>query len=537
MKRIVTRLAAALTALLLLLTCQTAALAASDGLDDLLRGTAQYVYETVASPRPDAVGGEWAVLGLARADYPVADGYYRGYAARLSALLRQKDGVLDSRKYTEYARTVLALTALGVDARNAAGHDLTAPLGNYDKTVWQGINGPVWALIALDSGIYPMPVGATASRERYVRTILDRQNADGGWSPSGTVSDPDMTAMALQALASYTEMSGVGEAVDRALDWMSGVQLADGGFQTAGISTAESCAQAVIALCALGISLEDIRFVKNGNTALDALLSYRLEDGSFRHTAGGAADQMATEQALLALTAARRARDGGAGSLYRVGSVSDGLTDLLGEGKGLPDKDPDVQPVPVTLPGTTFSDITDHRNRAAVEALAARGIINGRGGGLFVPDDSMTRAEFATIVVRGLGLTPAADDAFTDVSGNAWYAPYVGTAHACGIVNGVGGGLFLPGGTITRQEAAAMVARAGRLCGILAVYDDTAARSVLSAYGDYREAASWAREPMAWCLDQGVLTVEGTDLLPGQAIRRCEIAQMLFNLLEISDLL
>ena len=78
----------------------------------------------------------------------------------------------------------------------------------------------------------------------------------------------------------------------------------------------------------------------------------------------------------------------------------------------------------------------------------------------------MTRAEFATIVVRALGLTPADTGAFVDVASTAWYSPYVGAASTYGLINGVGEGRFSPDGTITRQEAAVMVSRAAELCGI-----------------------------------------------------------------------
>ena len=90
--------------------------------------------------------------------------------------------------------------------------------------------------------------------------------------------------------------------------------------------------------------------------------------------------------------------------------------------------------------GKTFDDITGvnaHKNQPAIEALAARGIIDGKSDGSFDPEGSMTRAEFAAIVVRALGLTPEGKNSFSDVAAEAWYAPYVGTAYSCGIITGV----------------------------------------------------------------------------------------------------
>ena len=92
----------------------------------------------------------------------VPEDYYDRYYAAVERLVEEKDGVLHARKYTEYSRVILAVTALGKDARNVAGYDLTIPLGDYDKTVWQRLNGPIWALIALDSRDYPMPQNTAA---------------------------------------------------------------------------------------------------------------------------------------------------------------------------------------------------------------------------------------------------------------------------------------------------------------------------------------------------------------------------------------
>ena len=90
------------------------------------------------------------------------------------------------------------------------------------------------------------------------------------------------------------------------------------------------------------------------------------------------------------------------------------------------------RPQPVTAPGVTFPDLSGHADRVAVEALAARGIITGGDDGLFRPDGAMTRAEFATIVVRALGLAAGplgGETAFSDVAPEAWYAPYVDVAY------------------------------------------------------------------------------------------------------------
>ena len=179
----------------------------------------------------------------------------------------------------------------------------------------------------------------------------------------------------------------------------------------------------------------------------------------------------------------------------------------------------------------------NHVNKAAIEELASRGIINGMGKGTFMPNKTMTRAEFAAIVTRALGLAAKDTKAFTDVPSSKWYAGYIGTANSSGIVNGVGSGKFNPDGTITRQEAAAMVARAAKLCGLDPSMDAAATKDMLAQFGDYRSVASWAKEPIAFCysvniLDQSDLNIEST-----KAILRCEIAQMLYNMLTAAELI
>lgn len=530
-----------LLAFAMLLSLCTGAFAAERGAEEALDRTAAHVYNAVPSPQVASIGGEWAVIGLARSGYDVPQSYWDGYYAAVEKYVADCKGVLHEKKYTEYSRVALALTAIGADPADVAGYNLLTPLGDFDKTVWQGINGPIWALIALDSGDYEMPVNETAAtqatRQMYVEEILSKQMPDGGWSLSAQGgADADVTAMALQALAPYQNQSKVKTAVERGLACLSDLQGSDGGYSSGSAANAESVAQVVIALCALSVDLNDTRFVKNGYTTLDNLLSYQQENGGFRHTgSGGGNTQMAGEQALCALAAVNRAA-AEKSALYEMDDV---IIRLSGQqsGTGLSGKHPDVCAVPVTAPGTTFADITGHKDQKAVEALAERGIINGGDGGRFSPNATMTRAEFCAIVVRALGLTPESTDDFSDVLSDKWYAPYIGTAYTYGIVNGIGGSKFAPNGTITRQEAAAMVARAAKLCGMDTERDDTQTRNILAQFGDYTTVASWAKSSVAFCYDADLLDQSDLDIRPGQAILRCEIAQMLYRLLDGAKLL
>lgn len=189
----------------------------------------------------------------------------------------------------------------------------------------------------------------------------------------------------------------------------------------------------------------------------------------------------------------------------------------------------------IAQPGKTFADISV--NRAAIEALASREIINGKSDERFDPNATMTRAEFATIVTRGLGLAPKANNSFTDVKNNDWFAGYVGTASQYGIITGKSEGVFDPKGTITRQKAAVMVMRAAKLCGMDTELNNAAVRDALAQFGDYVKTAEWARQRLAFCYAEGILDDSAPEIKGTEAIARCEIAQMLYNLLGKAKLL
>lgn len=287
----------------------------------LLEETGQWLLRQIPEPAYGSVGGEWMILGLARSGADVPGGFYDDYFERLAEYTAEQGGVLHTRKYTEYSRVVLAVTAIGRDPRDVGGFDLLQPLADFDQTVFQGINGAIFALLALDSGAYEIPqcpAGATqATRELYVNYILDRECPGGGWALSGQEADVDITAMALQALAKYREQQGVEAAVERGVAKLSQLQQADGGFLAYDSESSESIAQVLVALTELGLDTEGKDFVKNGTTLKEKLLQYRQDDGSFRHVLDEEADLMATEQAFYAMVALERAEKA-APSLYSM---------------------------------------------------------------------------------------------------------------------------------------------------------------------------------------------------------------------------
>lgn len=522
-------------------------------LNTAVSDTAAYIYKTVSNPQVGSIGGEWAVLGLARSGYSVPDSYYQNYYAMVEKYVKACNGILDDKKYTEYSRLIVALSSIGKDARDVAGYDLTKALGDYEKTIWQGINGPIWALIALDSAGYPMPedpeAKTQATRQMYIDRILDCQLSDGGWNLYGgtaaadsgdDVSDPDITGMALQALSKYQDQPAVAKATEEALDCMSAMQNSDGGFSSWGTANSESCVQMIVALTELGISFDDPRFVKNGNTMLDNLMTFYRKGAGFVHVHNGSgSNEMATEQGFYGLVAALRALDGN-NSLYRMNdalSIPDAVSTGQSKEPGLEGKHPDVTAVPITEPGKTFADIMFSPAITAIEGLASRGIIEGKPGDLFDPDGNMTRAEFAAIVIRALGFTAEESGQFSDVPAGAWYAGFVDAAAAYGIVTGDGSGNFNPMGTIARQEAAVMVARAAALCGLDTEMETVSVRNMLAQFPDYMSAADWARQALAFCYRDAILDQTELNMRPLDAVTRAEIAQMLFNMLGKAELL
>lgn len=268
--------------------------------------------QTMEEVQVGSVGGEWLALGLARSGRDVPEGYMENVLPYISENMDELHRLHPS-KATDNARLILALTALGQDACNLEGYDLVAGLNEMDYVENQGLNGSLWTLIALDSNGYE-PSDGDVTREALVSSILNAQLEDGGWALSGTDADADLTAMALQALAPYSNEdpdtdSELNAAVENGLDCLSMLQFANGCFGTYNsdgelVATSESISQVIVALTALNIDPDtDERFIKNGVSALDALISFGLPEGGLKHIAESEYDQMATEQGYYAMTA------------------------------------------------------------------------------------------------------------------------------------------------------------------------------------------------------------------------------------------
>ena len=294
--------------------------------------------------------GDWYPIGLGRLG--VQDNQ-AGYLAVINDNVQKRyetTAKLDKAKATEWHRISLAVLASGGNPRRMGENgdiDLIAD-GTYNRVDAkgngllgkQGINGFIWGLIALDSMQYEVPENAYYSRDDIILNILNRQLSDGGWALTGNVSDPDITAMAIQSLAPYynsekeytyenkkiqsdgTQITKkVRGVVDEGVFWLSSVQNEDGGYSSWGTENCESVVQVAVALCSLGIDIfSDSRFIKDGNTIYDAILSYQNADGGFLHSKTydpenptslpDKSNTMASEQTLYGMVAIHRYQNG-----------------------------------------------------------------------------------------------------------------------------------------------------------------------------------------------------------------------------------
>lgn len=283
-------------------------------------------------PIVDSIGGEWRVISLARAGM-ISDEFKQGYFKNAYEYVKAIGSAkLHKSKSTDNSRMILALTSLGYDVTDVAGQNIITPLSDFDYVIKQGINGAIWALIALDSAGYEIPEISEAktelqtTRERLVQFILDSQLDNGGFGLDNENADIDITAMALQALAPYYLSDNTDEelkerinmAVEKTLQYLSDSQTATGGFES---ESSESISQVIIALTSIGINPRtDSRFIKNGTSVMTALTEYYLGNGQFAHTINGEENEMSVEQAYLALASYNRMINGQS-ALYDMSDV------------------------------------------------------------------------------------------------------------------------------------------------------------------------------------------------------------------------
>ena len=258
-----------------------------------------------------SVDSDWVVMALARAGKLASDSETaEAYLSEMQTML-EEEGV-QGMQPTDIERSMLALGSLGVDCTDFAGFNLVDALLKTDFSA-QGVNAYIYGLLALDSRAYAIPEGAAYTREQLVTDLLALRAPDGGFTYFGDTSDPDLTAMGVQALAPYAaSREDVRETVDACVALLSKMQGEDGNFPTAWspYPASESTAQVISALATAGVDPSaDARFVKNGVSIVDALLGFATENGGFKHQENTDADAMPTVQALFALSSVTRLAD------------------------------------------------------------------------------------------------------------------------------------------------------------------------------------------------------------------------------------
>ncbi|WP_379136740.1 S-layer homology domain-containing protein [Paenibacillus sp. sgz500958] len=186
-----------------------------------------------------------------------------------------------------------------------------------------------------------------------------------------------------------------------------------------------------------------------------------------------------------------------------------------------------------------FKDAGNHWAKDAINDMGSRKVISGVGHDRFEPNRDITRAEFAAIVVRGLGLQPVTGiHQFTDVSSTEWYGAYIQTAYEYGIISGYGNGTFGPMDKITREQAMTMINKAMTITGLHVEVKANEAEALLAAFGDAQQSSTWSKESMAACIKAGIVSgMSDFKLAPKDRITRAEVAVIVRRLLQKSNLI
>lgn len=288
----------------------------------------------------EGIMSEWQAIGLARSGVPIPDEYEQIFNDNIQSQIIDS---IDSQrvKITDIERLAMSAVAIGKDPRNIKGLDLIELIynsperrGGYDSMTFQGNNGPIFALIALDSNEYTVPSDAKWNRQRLIEELLRTQNEDGSWNLNEYFDSPsiDITAMAITGLSPYKDQEPVKKALDKAVNYLSSIQTNEGGFDGGsfvGGVTSEATSQVIIGLTSYGIDPTGHTFTKNGNNLIDHLLSFQMKDGGFQHTAGdSSSNSMATEQAYQALVAYHLYQNDG-GRLYQFPKFSEPVEKII----------------------------------------------------------------------------------------------------------------------------------------------------------------------------------------------------------------
>lgn len=282
--------------------------------------TERYMLLNVTSPEIASVGGEWAVIGFALNNAKVTDDFYLNYWSKASEYVVNQNSLSErkfSNKITDAQRIAIAMTASGFDPKVISGElnlidytwnkaekmpDLSENQQKLGER--QGLNELIYGLICIDLDEEYTYENANITRDEITELILEYQAQDGGFNSvkNSKTSDVDYTSMAIYALSKYDLIQ-----VDTAIMTLSELQLDSGGFSgnynsdSEIIENSESLSQVIMAFSSLKIDIHEYFTLQGKPSPIEALLEYQKSDGSFAHMLDGESDQMATEQAYIAL--------------------------------------------------------------------------------------------------------------------------------------------------------------------------------------------------------------------------------------------
>ncbi|MDP4092783.1 MAG: Ig-like domain-containing protein [Bacillota bacterium] len=187
----------------------------------------------------------------------------------------------------------------------------------------------------------------------------------------------------------------------------------------------------------------------------------------------------------------------------------------------------------------TFTDVSNHWAKDAINDMGSRMVVYGVGNGMYVPDKSITRAEFAAIVVRALGLQRGtSESSFKDVRLTDWFNGYVDTATDYALIAGYNSKSFAPNDKITREQAMTILARAMKLVGMDVSLSDSETTALLARYTDGYDVSQYAKTSAALCIKTGIVTGSSkTTVSPKAYVTRAEVALMVQRLLQKSGLI
>lgn len=269
-----------------------------------------------------APGTDWAAFGLNAVGVDLSELTTNGqtYLKRLELKLRENPNLLSLM--TDYERTALGVISAGGDPTNFAGTNLMEKIYNY-PSLNQGVNCAIWGLIALDAVNASVPLDAKYDREYFIRYILNNRVKE-GWSFGGSEPDPDMTGMALYALAPYKDRPAVRAAGEQAIKWLSKNQDEDGIMKSWGTKNSESCAQTIMGITAWGIDPQGDLFTKKRGNLVTGFLTFYVDNGMFKHT-DTPDPAIATDQGLEALAALQDFYKNGRSTIfYKISSKASG---------------------------------------------------------------------------------------------------------------------------------------------------------------------------------------------------------------------